>query len=121
MELITVVKADLLDTLRSNRDEHRSMFIKAQEKYREAMIEELDRALSDAKAGRKIKRAFSLPIPEDHTEDFDTAIEMLEWDQGDTVDLGQRDFLTYVKNNWGWQASFAATTQSYLAVPYEEE
>ena len=115
MELITVVKADLLDTLRSNRDEHRSMFIKAQEKYREAMIEELDRALQEAREGGRIQRAFALPIPEDHTDDFDTAIEMLEWDQGKTVELSQRDFLTYVKNDWGWQASFAATTQSYLA------
>jgi len=121
MELITVVKADLLDTLRSNRDEHRSMFLKAQERYREEMIVELDRALQEARDGKGIKRAFLLPVPEDHTDDFDTAIEMLEWDQNDTVELSQRDFLTYVKNSWGWQASFAANTQSYLAVPYEEE
>jgi hypothetical protein len=114
MELITVNKADLIETLRNNRDKHREMFLTAQEKYRETMIDELDRALRVARAHGKIKRAFTMPVPEDHTEDFDTVISMLEWDQGETVELSHRDFLMYVENNWGWQASFAANTESYL-------
>jgi len=112
---ITVNKADLIEKIQANRGEHRSMFIKAQERYRDAMIAELDQALQDARDGKKIRRAFTLPVPEDHTQDFDTALEMLEWEQGDTIKLDQHDFLRYVQNRWEWQASFAANTQSYLA------
>jgi hypothetical protein len=115
MELITVIKTDLVDKLRANRDEHRAMFLTAQERYREAMIAEMDRALEEMRNGGEIRRAFSLPVPEDHTEDFNTAIEMLEWDQGETVQLGFHDFQQYVQNQWGWRASFAANTSSYLA------
>jgi len=115
MQEITVSKADLIEKLRANRDEHRSMFIKAQERYRDAMIVELDRALDEARRGDKIRRAFSLPVPEDHTEEFDTAIEMLQWETGEEVQLDQHDFQRYVQNRWGWAASFAANTQSYLA------
>ena len=115
MQEITVDKADLIAKIRANRDEHRSMFIKAQERYRDAMIAELDRALEEAREGKKIRRSFALPVPEDHTDEFNTAIEMLEWEQGDSVQLDHLDFQRYVQNRWQWAASFAANTQSYLA------
>jgi hypothetical protein len=115
MNTVMVEKARLLDTLRLNRDEHRAIFEKAQGVYRERMIEELDRALAEAKAGRKIVRAFSLPVPEDHTDDFNTAIAMVEWEVGNTIALEQHDFEQYVLNQWHWRASFAANTGSYLA------
>jgi hypothetical protein len=113
MDNITVDKADLIATLRDNRDKHRDLFDKAQVVYREKMIEELDRALAEAKAGRKIRRAFTLPTPENHTEDFDTAIQMLEWEAEDYVSLSMRDFMRYVQNRWEWERSFAANTESY--------
>jgi len=115
MHEITVDKAELIEKIQANRDEHRSMFIKAQERYRDAMIAELDQALQEARDGRKIRRAFTLPVPEDHTDDFNTAIEMLEWEQGKSVVLDHRDFMRFVQNRWEWAASFAASTQSYLA------
>jgi hypothetical protein len=113
VETISVVKDDLLRTLRDNRDEHQEIFEKAQVVYRQRMIEELDRALQEAKEGRKIRRAFTLPVPEDHTGDFDTAIQMLEWETDDRVELTQREFRRYVQNQWEWEASFVANTQSY--------
>jgi len=115
MELITVDKAELLAKLRTNREAHREMFLKAQDVYREAMIAELDRALEEARTGGPIKRSFALPVPEDHTADFDTVIEMLTWDKDHMVQLSYHDFQTYVQNQWGWRASFAANTESYLA------
>lgn len=115
MQLITVDKASLIAKLQANRDEHRSMFIKAQEKYREAMIAELDRALQEARDGRPIVRAFHLPVPEDHTDEFNTAIEMLQWEKNQAVKLDQADFRRFVQNRWEWAASFAANTGSYLA------
>lgn len=114
MQQITVDKADLIAKIRANRDEHRAMFLKAQERYREAMIAELDRALQEARNGEPIKRAFSLPVPEDHTQDFDTALDMLAWEQDGTITLDQRDFMRFVQNRWEWATSFAANTQAYL-------
>lgn len=115
MDTVDVDKANLIATIRDNRDRHRSIFEKAQEVYREKMIEELDRALDDAKNGRKIVRFINLPEPEDHTSDFDTALQMLEWEVGDTIELSRRDFQRYVLNQWEWAAGFAANTESYLA------
>lgn len=115
MENITVIKDDLVETLRANRDEHRSMFLKAQERYREKWIELLDQRLDEVRRGEKINRFFSLPEPEDHTKDFDTAIEMLQWETGDEVEISLRDFQQFVQNNWVWNQSFAASVGTYLA------
>jgi len=114
VDSITVEKAKLIETLKTNRRQHRAIFDKAQEKYREAMIVELDRALQEAKEGRPIRRGFTLPVPEDHTADFDTAIEMLEWDTDQEVTLSWREFAQYVQNNWSWAQSFQANSASYL-------
>lgn len=114
MNTITVNKEKLIKTLKVNRHEHQAIFDKAQEVYRAKMIEEFERSLAETKAGGKIRRAFSLPEPENHTEDFDTAIKMLEWDTSDEVDLSAGEFRTYVENEWGWQRSFAGNTEAYL-------
>lgn len=115
MNPITVDKEALRATLQKNRDEHRTIFEKAQDVYRQQMVAELDRALDDAKNGRKIRRVFSLPVPEDFTAEFDTAIEMLEWALGETIELDPRDFQQYVQNQWSWNDRFVASTTSYLA------
>lgn len=115
MNTVTVEKQKLLSTLKENRAEHRQIFEKAQVAYREAMVEELDRALQEAKDGKKITRVFTLPVPEDHTDDFDTAISMVEWEVNSTVELEYGEFEQYVLGKWRWRASFAANTQSYVA------
>jgi hypothetical protein len=121
MDTIVVEKSDLIERLKQNRDEHRAIFERAQSVYREKVIEELDRALDDAKNGRKILRFLNLPEPEDHTREFDTAIQMLEWDTSGTVELTRRDFARYVQNEWEWRASFSANTESYSAMLDREE
>lgn len=115
MYSITVDKPKLVKTLTKNRKKHLKLFEEAQKVYRAQMIEELDRALKDAKNGKKIRRSFTLPVPENHVEDFDTALQMLEWEKGEEIELSHSDFLQYVENKWGWQQSFHANTETYLA------
>lgn len=114
MKDITVDKAKLMETLRANRDEHRSIFLKAQEIYREEVIRILDKNLEDARAGREIVTFISLPQPQDYTAEFDKVIKMLEWEEDDLISLGERDFARYVLNEWEWKAAFAANTSSYV-------
>ena len=114
MNTITVEKQMLLDALNENREEHRSIFERAQEVYRAEVIKQLDQALEDARNGKKIVTAIYLPQPEDHTQDFDTAIRMIQWHRGDTIEIEQGDFECYVENKWRWRQAFAGNTESYL-------
>jgi len=60
MNTVKVKREELLTKVRSNRDAHRTLFLKAQEGYRKLVIEELDRMLADAKAGGPIARSINL-------------------------------------------------------------
>ena len=109
---ITVDKTDLIARLRANRDAHQAEYEQAVGVYRDRCIQEIESMLADARAG-VIRRNLTLPIPEEHTEDYDRAIDMLEWAQSDTIDLTQAEFATLVRNQWGWLQSFVANTSSY--------
>jgi len=115
MQTITVDKKTLMETISKNREEHREMFLKAQEKFREKVIELLDERLAQARAGKKVDLSLRLPEPVDYTSSYDTALSMLEWEQGDEVELTREDFERYVENNWEWRQHWAANTGSYLA------
>jgi hypothetical protein len=114
MQTITVAKERLLSTLRTNRDEHRELFLKAQALFREKLIEVLDERLARARAGDKVELWIRLPEPEDYTAQFDQAIAMVEWAEGDTIELSEKDFSRYVLGQWEWAKAFAANTESYV-------
>lgn len=115
MDTVTVDKAELLKTIRENRENHRQVFNDAVEVYREKMIAELDSMLEDAKAGRKIRRAISMPEPEDHTRDYDRVIKMLEMSVDSQIEIEEQEFNWYVMDQWQWNASFNTSTVAYAA------
>jgi hypothetical protein len=115
MELITVDKKTLIETITRNREEHREMFLKAQKRFRKAVIKALDERLEQARAGKQVELLIRLPEPVDYTYSYDTALAMLDWEVEDTVQLSQHDFERYVQNDWEWKQHWAANTGSYLA------
>lgn len=112
---VRIDKDELLAVLIENHERHRETFEKAQEGYRKRIIEELDRRLADARAGRKIDLAFRMPVPEDHTEDYEREIRMLKMETGDVITLSSREFDWFVMDNWGWKTGFTMSSSPYLA------
>lgn len=115
MQTITVSKDRLIGALRANRDEHRDIFLRAQEAFREKVIEVLDERLRAARDGDKIELWIAMPQPEDHTPEYDKAIAMVEWAEGETIDLSEKDFARFVLNQWEWEGTWAANTRSYVS------
>jgi hypothetical protein len=113
MNTVKVKREDLLTKVRANRDAHRDLFLKAQANYRKLIIQELDRMLADAKAGRKIRRSIDLVQPRDHTGDYDRTIMMLEMSVDDTIILDANEFDQYVRDVWAWTQYDGATLGEY--------
>lgn len=112
---VTVRKDELLTILRDNRAAHRDIFEKAVEAYTRQLVRwHRDQARRILK-GQKGERMVALPVPEDHTDDYDNVIEMLEMDISDTFTLDSYEFQNYVRDRWNWSGAFAANTASYLA------
>lgn len=110
-----ISKDELFAVLVENHERHRETFLKAQEGYRRRVIEELDRRLADVRAGRKIDLAFRMPVPEDHTEDYEREMRMLKMETRTIITLSAHEFDCFVMDNWGWKASFTTSNAPYLS------
>lgn len=113
MNSVKVKRNDLLEILRKNRGNHRSIFEKAQVVFRTRVIEELDKMLAAVRNGDAVSLRVNLPQPEDHTDDYDNAIAMLDMSVDAEIEIEAHDFQQFVRDQWGWQRSFAANTMSY--------
>lgn len=115
MQKVRINKEKLRDVVQENRNNHRDIFEKAIEGYRKAVINRLEQMIDDAKANRKINTFVNLTQPEDHTEDYDQVLEMLELSVDDTIELTHSEFAQYVQDRWSWSGKFMATSSEFLS------
>lgn len=110
-----MLRQGLLNAIKENRDRHRDIFLKAQEGYRIQLIKELDQMLADARDGKKLRRFVTLPEPEDHTDDYDRVIKMLEMSVEEQLEIDETQFAMYVMDDWGWKKNWTTTNAAYIA------
>lgn len=111
---VKVSVAVLFETLTENLQEHRNIFLKAQEKYRAAVIEALEQRLEAARnPDGKIDTAFYFAVPTDHSEDYQRILGMLKMCTEETIDLDEESYSQYVLDNWSWKRQWATTNASY--------
>ena len=115
MNTVKVNKQELLKKLQANRAAHRDLFIKAQTGYRELVIQELDKSIADARAGRAIRTHIRLEAPQDHTSEYDNVIEMLRMSVDETIELEAHAFQCYVLDKWQWAAADLLTKTAYAS------
>ncbi len=113
MKNVRVDREKLLQILHMNLAEHRDLFEKALVGYRALAIKELDAMLTEAKAGKRIRRAVALNEPIDQTKEYDRAIRMVEMSVDATIELSETDFQYYVLDDWGWKVQVTMTNSSY--------
>jgi hypothetical protein len=104
LNTVLVSKSDLLSKLKSNRDNHAQEFKLSQQGYEASLLRRLQKMVSLMEKHQVPKLTFGdLPVPEDHTEDYDNAIAMLEMSTEQEIELTQRNFQEFVLDKWGWK------------------
>jgi hypothetical protein len=116
---VTVKKEELLETLRTNREEHAAQYAEAVGKHADALIERLLEMLAEARIakdrpGKEVDQHVNLPVPVNYDHEYATAIQMVDWEISDVITLDAREFQRYVLNQWEWKDHFLAATASYL-------
>lgn len=119
MKTVTIQKSKLTEILTKNRADHREIFLKAQEGYRAAVILLLDEQLKRARDGKDadIQKFIAVTQPEDHTEDYDRVLSMLEMSVDDTIEVTSEEFRNYVQDKWNWSRSWALSNSGYTSHP----
>jgi len=107
-------KERLRERVQANRDQHRAIFESAVEGYRGAVMKwfgaQMDR-LRDGKDDFQV--SFTGTRPQDHTEDYDRVLDMLDMSEDDTITLSEDEFAQYVRDDWGWKRNFMAMSATY--------
>lgn len=114
MREVRIDKGQLAKVLHDNRAAHRGVYEKAFDGYTKAAIRFFEKQLALAREGERFQPFFQEPMPEDHTADYDTVIEMLNMSEDDVITLTQGEFRQYVKDEWGWKREFLATSANYV-------
>jgi hypothetical protein len=118
-QAITVKVDELLHKLKDNKAVHNDTYRKAWDGFQKEATERLATLLSqarEAKRGDEVRLLVSLEPPSNHSEDYEQAIEMLEWHQragNTTIELTAADFRGFVQDKWNWSEHWASNTQSY--------
>jgi hypothetical protein len=113
LDEVRVKKTELLKRVQENRDEHRKIFEEALEGWKKKVTKDLEDAVEDAKAGRDYRFRFNNPKPVDHTDDYDSVIELLKMSQDTEFVLARLDFECFVMDKWGWQRDFLTLSSAY--------
>ena len=111
---ITVNKSELLAALKENRAKHGATYEKAKAGYIRVTMKQIEGYLTRLADGELLERAFIPAPPDDHTADYDVAIDMMVWNTDDKIELDQQQFRQYVKDDWGWKDSWMVSNTQYL-------
>lgn len=110
---VTVRTSELLERVQHNREEHRKIFLEAVEGFRTAMIDELEARLARVRAGKAVEMSIRLPVPEDHTVDYERVLDMLGMHTSDELEIDAADFANFVRDDWAWKRQFIQTASNY--------
>lgn len=113
MESVKVKRDELVTIMTENRDRHREIFEEAVEGYRTEAVRLLEEHIDRIKNGSLIRVAVSIPMPEDHTSDYDRVIKMATMSVDDQLELTDLDFTYYVMDNWHWKRQWLTTNSAY--------
>lgn len=113
LKAVTVDRAKLLDTIKSNRTRHGLAAVKAREEYREALKLALEAKLAALAAGKTPKPMIKLQPPDDHMKDYDRAVRMLEMSVDPVIDIDGEAFARLVDDDWEWKQSWLFKNSSY--------
>lgn len=115
LSYVVMPKDKVVEIVRSNRNTHRAMFDEAMEGYENHSIELLQQHIERIKKGKRERISVALPVPEDHTDDYDRVLSILEHDIRLEVELDARSFDQYIRDNWSWKREFIETAGTYMS------
>lgn len=114
MQIVSIVdKKEALETLRDNRTRHHKIVEEARVGYVNKAKALLSDKLEELRSGKITGLRFDLQVPEDHTDDYDLAIRMLELHSEDTIEMSATDVRTLMMDEWDWMRSFLFTNARY--------
>ena len=111
MKDVMVKRDELLGILKKNLEIHKDLYASAAEAFRSKYVVEIDRMKQKSQANEFLMHV-DLQKPENHSDDYEVAIRMLEMETRTEIELTDDEFAKFVLNKWRWITSFYSSFSS---------
>jgi len=110
---VNISRLKLIAKLKENRELHKQLHQEAVIGFVAAAKKKLAAAMKEMEDGKITDVTVALRAPEDHTRDYDVAIDMFEWAYDDTIRMNEGQFQTFVRDEWEWTRSWFRSNRRY--------
>lgn len=114
MKDVKVKTESLLAKLRANFARHTRELEADRQAYRLKAAKVLKEELAKLAVGQTEPIHIPVSPPDDHTDDYERAIGMLEMSVDDTVVLTASQFAAFVQDKWHWKQTTILKRMSYV-------
>ena len=108
-----VNKANLIEKIKANKAAHIKAYAKAVIAYKKEALRQLAELTKNAKAGIMMIK-LNLTTPIDNSKAYDATLEMFGWDTKDEVELTQKEFNEYVRDETAIAQQAMLSNSMYL-------
>ena len=110
---IQVEKSDLIAKIKENKENHIKEYDKAVVAYKEEAERQLMTEVARVQEGA-LDAKLNLITPIDNTENYDSILEMFEWEVKDVVELQQDEFKEYVQDKTDFAVRAQMSNTAYF-------
>jgi len=113
MKRVKVNKAELLETVKKNREDHHAEYKVAFQEYIEAGKVAIEQLLDDFKKDPNTPLCIDIMAPASHIEEYDDAILILEASCEEEIELDRQEVNQLILNKWHWVGDLDHTRTIY--------
>jgi hypothetical protein len=117
MEKVTVKVETVVTALKENYERHKKEYAEAYDGYKrqaKTLLEErLEEVAASSSETDQESLRFDLQPPEDHRDDYERAIGMLEMTTDEETRITSTQYAAFIQDKWSWQREWAHSNKSY--------
>ncbi len=115
LKIIKVKTNELLTKVIDNRDAHKAEYEEALQGFMIDCRVRLKKELASLNKGLLPDKHLYFEAPENHTDDYDTVIDMLEMSVDEELEITVEQFQRYARDKWDWTDNFKQLSAVYNA------
>ncbi len=104
-------KEQVLSRLKTNKEEHEKIYKEAVFGFKERCEKQLSKALEKCNGTEDIY--LSLRAPRNYGSAYETAIEMVEFNKREEIELSANEFAMFMQDRWDWMDDFLNSSIDY--------
>ena len=106
-------KEKILKAIKANMAAHKKVVKEAQKGFRKQAIGLLEEKLDALRDGEMVAFPIFLQLPEDHLEEYQVMVEMLEMSTDEEISLTHSEYNRYVRDRWDWRSQWLHANAPY--------